>query len=98
MAETASLVIRVDAKGISTADSMLRNLARTGDTAERSAQRVTSSYKTLSNTSNELATVTSRLDAAIVGMISVDTINRVISLSDSWTILTNKLELARTGN
>src|SRR5699024_9496866 len=29
---------------------------------------------------------------------SVDTINRVISLSDSWTILTNKLELARTGN
>lgn len=98
MAETASLVIRVDARGISTADSMLRNLARTGDTAERSAQRVTSSYKTLSNTSNELATVTSRLDAAIVGMISVDTINRVISLSDSWTILTNKLELARTGN
>ncbi|EOZ7767769.1 tape measure protein [Escherichia coli] len=98
MAETASLVIRVDAKGISTADSMLRNLARTGDTAERSAQRVTSSYKILSNTSNELATVTSRLDAAIVGMISVDTINRVISLSDSWTILTNKLELARTGN
>lgn len=98
MAETASLVIRVDARGISTADSMLRNLARTGDTAERSAQRVTSSYKTLSNTSNELATVTSRLDAAIVGMISVDTISRVISLSDSWTILTNKLELARTGN
>lgn len=98
MAETASLVIRVDARGISTADSMLRNLARTGDTAERSAQRVTSSYKTLSNTSNELATVTSRLDAAIVGMISVDTINRVISLSDSWTILTNKLELARMGN
>lgn len=98
MAETASLVIRVDARGISTADSMLRNLARTGDTAERSAQRVTSSYKTLSNTSNELATVTSRLDAAIVGMISVDTINRVISLSDSWTILTNKLEMARTGN
>lgn len=98
MAETASLVIRVDAKGISTADSMLRNLARTGDTAERSAQRVTSSYKTLSNTSNELATVTSRLDAAIVGMISVDTISRVISLSDSWTILTNKLELARMGN
>ncbi|QXV82358.1 tail tape measure protein [Escherichia phage KurtStettler] len=98
MAETASLVIRVDAKGISTADSMLRNLARTGDTAERSAQRVTSSYKTLSNTSNELATVTSRLDAAIVGIISVDTIDRVISLSDSWTILTNKLELARTGN
>lgn len=98
MAETASLVIRVDARGISTADSMLRNLARTGDTAERSAQRVTFSYKTLSNTSNELATVTSRLDAAIVGMISVDTINRVISLSDSWTILTNKLELARMGN
>lgn len=98
MAETASLVIRVDARGISTADSMLRNLARTGDTAERSAQRVTSSYKTLSNTSNELATVTSRLDAAIVGMISVDTISRVISLSDSWTVLTNKLELARTGN
>lgn len=98
MAETASLVIRVDARGISTADSMLRNLARTGDTAERSAQRVTSSYKTLSNTSNELATVTSRLDAAIVGMISVDTISRVISLSDSWTILTNKLELARMGN
>lgn len=98
MAETASLVIRVDARGISTADSMLRNLARTGDTAERSAQRVTSSYKTLSNTSSELATVTSRLDAAIVGMISVDTISRVISLSDSWTILTNKLELARTGN
>lgn len=98
MAETASLVIRVDARGISTADSMLRNLARTGDTAERSAQRVTSSYKTLSNTSNELATVTSRLDAAIVGMIGVDTISRVISLSDSWTVLTNKLELARTGN
>lgn len=98
MAETASLVVRVDGQGISTTDSMLRQLARTGNTVEASANRVTSSFKTLNNTSSELASVTGRLDAAFVGLISTETVRRVIDLSDSWTVLTNKLELAKMGN
>lgn len=98
MAETASLIIKVDAQGISSADSMLRKLANTGDRVEASTKRVTNSFKGLTSTSNELAGVTSRLDAAFVGLISADTVRRVIDLSDSWTVLTNKLELARIGN
>lgn len=98
MAETASLVIRVDQQGIATADSMLRKLATTGDRTEASTHRVTSAFKGLNSASSELAGATSRLDAAFVGLISADTVRRVIDLSDSWTILTNKLELARMGN
>lgn len=98
MSETASLIVRVDGQGINTTDAALRRLAQTGGQVEASTLRVQSGFRSLSSTGNELATVTGRLDAAFLGLVSTETVRRVIDLSDSWTVLTNKLELARTGN
>ncbi|UPT52975.1 tail length tape measure protein [Hafnia phage yong3] len=98
MAESASLVIKVATAGINTAEVQLRRLATSGLNAQSATTRLASGFSNLNRQANELSRVTDRLDAAFIGLISTATVQKVIELSDTWTVLSNKLELARIGN
>lgn len=98
MSDLGLITVRVKTDGVATADAALRRLGATGGNTERSVNGLSKSFNNANTSAGSLTTATGRLEAAFTGLVSLGTIKQLVELSDTWTVLTNKLELARKAN
>ncbi|AVJ51773.1 tape measure protein [Pantoea phage vB_PagS_Vid5] len=98
MSDLGLITVRIKTDGVATADAALRSLGRTGDGTQRSVTGLSQTFNTASGSASGLTTSAGRLEAALTGLVSLSAIKQLAELSDTWTVLTNKLELARKAN